>query len=40
MGDAALRPFTFAHFSAAPTIRHGITTRTPGLWREGDMSFT
>ena len=39
-GDLGLRPYTFALFSATPTIRHGITTRTPGLWREGDMSFT
>ena len=34
----ALLPFQFASFSS-PDVLHGITGRTPGLHRAGDMSF-
>jgi YfiH family protein len=33
------QPFRFASFAAAPGIRHGITGRATGLWREGDISY-
>jgi len=35
----APRPFRFASFAAASGVRHGITGRPPGLWREGDISY-
>lgn len=34
-----LSPFRFASFSAARGVIHGITRRTPGLHRDGDLSF-
>lgn len=35
----AARPFRFASFDACPGVRHGITRRMPGSWREGDISY-
>lgn len=35
----APRPFRFASFVAASGVRHGITGRAAGLWRDGDIGY-
>jgi polyphenol oxidase len=43
LGDAAvgagLTPFRFASFARTPRVRHGITGRAAGLWRDGDTGY-
>ena len=34
-----LSPLRLASFSRYPRLRHGITGRAPGLWRDGDISY-
>ena len=34
-----LTPLRLVSFARQPRLRHGITGRTPGLWREGDISY-
>ncbi len=40
MITTALRPLQFASFARAPRVRHGITGRAVGLWRDGDTSYS
>ncbi|HEY8597278.1 MAG TPA: peptidoglycan editing factor PgeF [Thermomicrobiales bacterium] len=35
-----LTPFRFASLLRYPLLRHGITGRAPGRWRDGDISYT
>src|ERR671932_426855 len=32
-------PLTFRHLAAQLRVRHGITRKVPGWWREGDVSL-
>ena len=34
-----LVPLRLASFARSPRLRHGITGRSPGLWRDGDISY-
>lgn len=34
-----LVPLTFRHLAAQAQVRHGITRKVPGWWRDGDMSL-
>lgn len=36
---SALAPLQLASFARFPRVRHGITGRAAGLWREGDISY-
>lgn len=36
---AALAPLQLASFARFPRLRHGITGRAAGLWRDGDISY-
>jgi YfiH family protein len=36
----ALIPLTFRHLAARGRVRHGITRKLPGWWRDGDMSLS
>lgn len=35
-----LQPLTFRQIAARPGVRHGITRKLPGWWREGDVSLS
>lgn len=35
-----LTPLTFQNLNAQPRVRHGITHKLPGWWRDGDMSLS
>lgn len=35
----SLVPLRLASFTRYPRLRHGITGRAPGLWRDGDISY-
>lgn len=35
----SLTPLRLASFARYPRLRHGITGRAPGLWRDGDTSY-
>jgi YfiH family protein len=35
----ALVPLTFRHLAAQERVRHGITRKLPGWWRDGDVSL-
>lgn len=37
--SGGLVPLTFRHLAAQAGVRHGITRKLPGWWRDGDMSL-
>lgn len=39
VGNRSLSPLRLASLSRYPRVRHGITGRAPGLWRDGDISY-
>lgn len=36
----ALVPLTFRHLAAQGRVRHGVTHKLPGWWRDGDVSLS